>query len=84
MSVASLLQSHNPEGMSEGSVPVHTRQTMQQTSSRPHNCREISKGTRNYSPQPVPLAVTVSLARPPAPASSQACCNTDAASSCTR
>ena len=36
-------------------MPVHTRQAMQQTSSHLHNRRDVSKGTRNYSPQPVPL-----------------------------
>ncbi|CAG5181767.1 uncharacterized protein ALTATR162_LOCUS9824 [Alternaria atra] len=55
VSVASLLQSHNPEDMPESSVPVHTRQALQQTSSHSHNCRDVSKGTRNYSSQSVPL-----------------------------
>jgi hypothetical protein len=55
VSVASLLQSHNLEDIPESSLPVHTRQALQQTSSHSHNRRNVSKGTRNYSPQPVPL-----------------------------
>ena len=55
MSVASLLQSHNREGMPEGSLQVHTRQVMQQASSHLHKRRKIPEGARNYSPQPVPL-----------------------------
>jgi hypothetical protein len=50
-----LLQLHNPEDMPESSVPVHTRQASQRTSLHLHNCRDVSKGTRNYSSQSVPL-----------------------------
>jgi hypothetical protein len=42
VSVASLLQSPDPDGMSEGSLPMHIR-------------RDMPGGTRTYSPQPVPL-----------------------------
>jgi hypothetical protein len=53
--VASLLQSHNPEDMPEGPLPVHTRYALQQTSFQSHNRRDIPKGTRNCSLEPVPL-----------------------------
>lgn len=55
VSVASLLQSHDPDGMPEGSLPMHTRQTMQQPNAHSHNRRDMPDGTRNYSPRPVPL-----------------------------
>ncbi|RYN36316.1 hypothetical protein AA0115_g1445 [Alternaria tenuissima] len=55
VSVASLLQSPDPDGMSEGSLPMHTRQAMQQAHSHSHNRRDMPEGTRNYSPQHVSL-----------------------------
>ncbi|KAH6872616.1 hypothetical protein BKA58DRAFT_438723 [Alternaria rosae] len=55
VSVASLLQSHDPDGMPEGSLPIHTRQAMQQPNAHSHNRRDMLDGTRNYSPLPVPL-----------------------------
>jgi hypothetical protein len=55
VSVASLLQSHDPDGMPEGSLPMHTRQAMQQTSLHQHNRRDVPDGTRNYSSRPIPL-----------------------------
>ena len=61
VSVASLLQSHNPEDMPESSLPVHTCQALQQTSSHSHNRKDVSKGTRNYSPHPVPLTYEEAL-----------------------
>jgi hypothetical protein len=41
--------------MPEGPLPVHTRHALQQTSFQSHNRRDILKGTRNCSLEPVPL-----------------------------
>ncbi|KAA8617327.1 C6 transcription factor [Pyrenophora tritici-repentis] len=61
VSIASLLQSRNPEGTLEGSLPAHPHQIMQQANSHSHNCREIPEGTRSYSRELVPLAYEEAL-----------------------
>jgi len=61
VSVASLLQSHNPEGLPESSLPSHSRGSMHQKEGRsrnadgPHKPDDMPEGTRAYSSLPISL-----------------------------
>ncbi|CAE7176213.1 hypothetical protein PTNB85_03240 [Pyrenophora teres f. teres] len=66
VSVASLLQSHIPEGLPESSLPSHSRGGMQQeahsrTSESTHRPDGMPEGTRAYSSQPTRLTHSEAL-----------------------
>lgn len=55
VSVASLLQSHDAEGMPESTLPTHSRASMQQKVSHAGNPANVPEDTRGYSSVPISL-----------------------------